>query len=64
MEIPECPEILQKIMRMCWKHAPEERPEFKDILDMLREEIEIEEVTSEDIEDPAEYSVTNIVDYH
>jgi len=30
-----CPPILKKIMELCWRQSPEERPDFNEILDLL-----------------------------
>jgi hypothetical protein len=37
MTIPEsCPQQLRKIMEVCWKAEPKDRPEFTEILEMLK----------------------------
>ena len=33
----DCPPILEKIMKACWKQDPNERPDFKQILAMFKE---------------------------
>jgi len=36
MEIPlQCPEILSRLMKQCWRHDPANRPEFTELCDML-----------------------------
>ena len=37
MEIPQCASIFQKIMKTCWSHKREDRPEFKEILNWITE---------------------------
>ena len=38
MEIPkDCPPILSNIMNLCWKQDPIERPNFYDIIQLLKE---------------------------
>ena len=38
MEIPiDCPLILSNIMNLCWKQDPIERPNFYDIIQLLKE---------------------------
>ena len=36
MELPKdesiCPEMLARIINLCWKHNPEDRPDFSQIL--------------------------------
>ena len=38
MEIPkDCPPILSNIINLCWKQDPIERPNFYDIIQLLKE---------------------------
>ena len=61
MEIPRnCPAVLQKIMKACWKHDPKERPEFKEILEMLREDEEEQEQKANYISFEPEYGVSRV----
>lgn len=37
LPIPEnCPEVLALVMQMCWKDDPNDRPDFEQILDVLK----------------------------
>ena len=46
MTIPECPEIFQQMMKLCWQYDPKDRPEFTDLLNMIKsiEETEVVEI--------------------
>ena len=36
LTIPEnCPQVLAKVMKRCWKYDPAERPTFAEICNML-----------------------------
>ena len=37
MMVPDCPPLLQMIMKKCWEQEPKNRPEFKEILEMILE---------------------------
>jgi len=38
MKIPaSCPPVLMRVMELCWKENPVDRPNFSEIVDMLKE---------------------------
>ena len=60
MEIPQCQPVLQEVMSRCWKQDPQERPEFKEILEMIKQTNTIDEVSEPQYQNLVEYKVTNL----
>ena len=35
MEIPDCPNVFQLMMKLCWNYNPRDRPDFTDLLELI-----------------------------
>ena len=53
MEIPECPNVFQLMMKLCWSYNPRDRPDFTDLLELIKS-TEEEEENSENIDEGEE----------
>ena len=47
MEIPECPNVFQLMMKLCWSYNPRDRPEFTDLLELIKSTEEEDEKIDE-----------------
>ena len=60
MTIPECQEIFKQMMKLCWQYDPKDRPEFTDLLNMIKS---TEEPIAEEKEIENSLDKSSIIEY-
>lgn len=59
LPIPERPEVLASIIKLCWHADPNQRPDFETIIDMLKSKKEKEIDSENPTADEPAYQTVN-----